>query len=72
MFSRDIAISYLTESNKKITHILFSSDEYIYNKNGKIYDEAGYVFEDWITDGYHNGIRIRTEQCWDTGWDFYK
>lgn len=58
--------------NVKITHWLFSDDEYIYQKdNGKIYDENGYLFEDWYSEGagQHNGIRMRKGGSWETGWE---
>mgnify|MGYP003295212763 FL=1 len=52
---------------KKITHTLFAPDEYIYSKgDGVIYDENGYVFEDWHS--HCNGMRIRTEGYWQEGW----
>ncbi|RHK98252.1 hypothetical protein [Blautia obeum] len=42
MFSRDWAITILNHHpNVKITHRLFSTDEYIYGRNGKVYDEFG-------------------------------
>lgn len=52
---------------KKITHTLFAPDEYIYSKGGSvIYDENGYVFEDW--ESHCAGMRIRKEGYWETGW----
>ena len=51
----------------KITHILFDKSEYIYSKeDGNIYDENGYLFEDWY--GNRDGIRMRNGGKWDTGW----
>ena len=51
----------------KITHRLFASDEYIYSKGDRvIYDENGYVFEDWYS--HCDGMRIRTEDFWQEGW----
>lgn len=58
--------------NVPITHWLFSSNEYIYSKeNGKVYEENGYLFEDWYSPndirGW-NGIRCRTGDNWEDGW----
>jgi hypothetical protein len=56
-----------------ITHPLFDSSEYIYSvENGNIYDENGYLFEDWDAftplNNRYNGIRIRKGNEWQTGW----
>lgn len=54
----------------KITHRLFDPSEYIYSKeDGNIYDENGYLFEDWYED--HDGIRIRDGDMWVIGWKLY-
>ena len=35
-----------------ITHFLFGDDEYIYSsEDGLVYDEKGYLCEDWNMDG---------------------
>lgn len=55
----------------KVSHWLFSSDEYILYKDYKgIVDENGYLFEDWYStgSGMHNGIRMRDSDNWLTGW----
>ena len=69
-------IEFIKENpNVKITHFLFGEDEYIFQKeNGKIYDERGYLFEDWYSEGAgkHNGIRMRVGGDWDTGWAVVK
>ena len=72
MFSRDWAINILKNNpNQKITHRLFDSDEYVYGKNGKVYDENGYLFEDWVSEGIgkHDGMRMRVGGSWEDGWD---
>lgn len=59
----------------EITHSFFGDDEYIYQKeDGKIYDENGYLFEDWYSEGLgqHNGIRIRKGGEWEFGWRLKK
>ncbi len=70
--SRSDVIVFMQENpNVKIKHILFSDGEYIYQKeDGKIYDENGYLFEDWYSDGVgqHNGLRLRNSGEWSTGW----
>lgn len=53
------------------THRFFSAGEYIYsNAAGDIYDENGYLFEDWHSEGpdRHDGIRRRTGGAWEHGW----
>ena len=52
----------------KITHPLFSDNEYIFQKeDGKIYDENGNIFEDWQSD-ISNGLRLRCSKNWKDGW----
>ena len=70
--SRDEMIKYMAENPSiKITHRLFDSNEFIYqNEDGRIYDENGYLFEDWESE-YHNGIRMRTGKSWEHGWEPY-
>lgn len=70
--TRDEMIVYMHNNpNVKITHRLFDSDEYIYQKeDGRVYDENGYLFEDWKSD-YRDGIRMRNDGAWLTGWSIY-
>ena len=73
-FSREWAINILKgDPNTKITHSLFDSNEYIYGKDGLVFDENGLLFEDWTSDGpnKHNGIRMRIGGPWEYGWSFY-
>lgn len=67
--TRDEMIVFMEENpNVKITHTLFDSDEYIYQKeDGKVYDENGYLFDDWYSDR-NNGVRMRTGGNWEDGW----
>lgn len=54
-----------------VTHILFAPDEYIYsNEDGIVFDESGYLFEDWKHDMWsaHNGIRLRCNGLWEDNW----
>lgn len=56
----------------KVTHELFSADEYLYTAGiGNVYDENGYLFEDWHSP-FHNGLRMRTGGSWENGWQIYK
>lgn len=74
MFSREWAIDGLENKlNQKITHRLFGSNEYIYGKNGKVYDENNYLFEDWTSEGVgkHDGVRMRVDGPWEAGWSIY-
>lgn len=54
----------------KVTHELFSPDEYIYaDKYGRVYTEEDYLFENWNPlDNQHIGLRMRNEGLWQTGW----
>lgn len=53
-----------------ISHVLFDDDEYVYlAKDGKVYDENGYLFEDWEWKPFaRNGLRIRDFGPWKSGW----
>lgn len=56
-----------------ITHDLFNEDEYIYSDvDGLVYDENGYLFEDWGSEtnmwSGRNGIRLRQGNMWENGW----
>jgi hypothetical protein len=37
-------------------------------KNGVVYSEEGYVFEDFYSENRCDGLRIRTGAIWDNGW----
>ena len=68
--TREVMIKFMEENpNVKITHTLFDSGEYIYQKeDGKVYDENGYLFDDWHSDE-HCGLRaMRWEGDWEDGW----
>lgn len=59
--------------NVPITHFLFASYEHIVSKkDGNVYDENGYLFENWdsVTDMWSgwNGIRMRSGGMWEYGW----
>jgi len=66
--SRDEMIQFMKDNpNVKITHELFSSEEYLIMKDdGNVYDENNYLFEDWETD--KNGIRMRKGGSWESNW----
>lgn len=70
--TRNQMINYILDNQYvPITHILFSEDEFIYAaRDGKVYDENGYLFEDWYSDGIarHDGIRERSGGSWEMGW----
>lgn len=53
-----------------ISHTLFDDCEYIYlSKDGRVYDENGYLFEDWEWHPFaRNGLRIRDDGIWKSGW----
>lgn len=59
----------------RVTHPLFSDDEYIYcGFDRNVYDENGYLFEDWYSDGpgRHAGIRERVGGRWESDWTVKK
>lgn len=72
VMSRNNMIEFIKKYNYiPITHEYFDNDEYIFNDQGIIKDENGYYFEDWGLHNradIHNGIRMRTEGNWETGW----
>ena len=74
--SRDEMIDFIKSNpNIKITHDSFTSEEYIYSdESGKVYTEDGKLFEDWNSNEYqwHNGIRARAGESWESGWSLYK
>ena len=71
-------INFILENpNVPITHTLYDSDEYIFSKeNGLVYDENGYLFENWdsMVDKWTgwNGIRLRSGGNWEDGWSVKK
>lgn len=66
--TRDEIIKILrSQPNVKVSHTLFKDDEYLYMKGDQVYDENGYLFEDWYSPA-HNGIRRRAGTAWETGW----
>ena len=67
--NRETMIEFIKENTYiKITHPLFSNNEYIFQKeDGKIYDENGNIFEDWGSD-ICNGIRLRCGGLWEDNW----
>ncbi len=66
--SRDEAIKILhTQPNVHISHVYFDEHEYVYMKDGAVYTEEGYLFEDWYSAA-HNGMRMRSGSGWETGW----
>lgn len=71
--NRVTAINFMLENPYvHITHVLFDENEYIFaTEDGDIYDENGYLFEDWAAfsnGGGRNGLRARTGKEWQTGW----
>lgn len=72
MMTRTEMIGFARENPLvKITHHLFLRDEYIYGDGCNIYEEHGYLFEDFSSDR-HNGIRMRSGGAWETGWSLYE
>lgn len=68
--TRQEAIKFMLDNPmRRIKHCLFSPDEYLYSYGGIIYDENGYVFEDWHS--HCDGMRIRTDRWWQEGWYVY-
>lgn len=54
--------------NHKVTHRYFSDNEWLHSKgDGKVYDENGYLFEDW-TSQHNCGLRLREGGAWEDGW----
>ena len=53
-----------------VTHRLFDEHEFIFMaENGNVYDERGYLFEDWdLGSNAHDGIRCRNFGPWENGW----
>ena len=71
--TRTEMIKFIKENHfVHITHPLFTHDEYIFSvESGNVYDEKGYLFEDWFStndfSGW-NGIRTRVKGKWEDGW----
>lgn len=68
--TRDEMLAFIKENPYiHIRHSLFENYEYIYSgSDGIIYDEYGYIFENWETIGRCDGLRIRVGGLWETGW----
>ena len=68
--TRDEAIAFMKEHpGAKVTHTSFAEYEYLYaDESGFIYDENDYLFEDWKTIGFHDGLRYRSGPGWEKGW----
>lgn len=70
--TRDQMIQFIKDNpGVHIAHRYFSEGEYIFmHYSGNVYDENGYLFEDWysIGPGAHAGIRDREGGLWETGW----
>ena len=69
----DEMVEFIKENpHIKISHELFSEDEYIYTKpnDSRVYDENGYLFEDWMSAGpeRHDGLRIRSTGIFESRW----
>lgn len=74
--TRDEIIPFLKGNfYKRVRHCSFSPGEYIYYaEDGNIYDENGYLFEDWNSPS-RCGLRIRSGGNWEDGWeiiDYYR
>ena len=59
---------YLMQQGLKMTHRLFSGYEYIYMKDGEIYDENDYK----MTGGDVDFWTDRKGLEWEEGWSIYK
>lgn len=66
-------IEFLQENhNVPVKHFLFDESEFIYSVEDQcVYDENGYLFEDWHSI-HHDGIRIRKGGVWEDGWSLVK
>ena len=70
--TKNEAIDFMRDNEGvKITHYHFAPEEYIYMKNGVIYTEENYIFEDFYSTS-HNGMRMRSGYCWQNGWKEYE
>lgn len=73
MMTRNEMIEFIKENPYvHISHPLFMEYEYIYSGSDEIiYDEYGYIFEDWYSSNDirgRNGIRERIGNQWENGW----
>lgn len=68
--TRSEMIAYINANHyHKISHYLFAYEEYIYaGHDGYVYDENGYIFEDWYDPIRYDGIRDRKGGRWEDGW----
>jgi len=57
------------EQGKKITHIYFDSDEFLYIKDGIMYTEDNYRFDN-RDDGY-DGWKDRNSESFQRDWNIY-
>lgn len=57
------------EQGKKITHMYFDDDEFLYIKDGTIYTEDNYKFDN-RDDGY-DGWKSRDSEAFQTGWNIF-
>lgn len=60
--TKDEVVELLKEG-KKITHRYFTPEEYVYQKDGKIFDEKDYCHTQFW--------QIRRHESWNTGWGIY-
>lgn len=63
-FSKDVAYKLMQRGNK-ITHLHFTSNEYLYiGEDGLMYAEDGVLFdEEW---------QRRTDEVWQSSWKIWK
>lgn len=68
--TRSEMIAYINANPyHKISHKLFADDEYIYvGQCGYVYEENGYLFEDWYDPIRWDGLRERKGGAWEDGW----
>lgn len=68
--TREQMIEYAKENpGVKISHQLFSDDEFLYTNGFAFYDENGRLFESWkSSDNCATGLRMRNEGSWLNGW----
>jgi len=57
------------EQGKRITHAYFDDDEFLYMKDGVIYTEDNYRFDN-REDGY-NGWKDRSSESFQKDWEIY-
>ena len=71
--SRDEIIAYMQANHfARVRHKLFDKNEYLYMADdGFIYDENGYLFENWQDPFRWDGMSIRWGGAWEQGWSVY-